>query len=349
MPEQWGTTPAAAEREDESYLYFAEGLRAFTQTHVAPVMTKIAEAALAASPPSSLAEVKRRLDPLPIVASRNRLMRSTQEMKWVGINATYRKREAELLAALDAADRSGPGSVRYDPNFVYPAYFRDSRFHLQPGGYWADPLAGFFYHYGTKVFFTGRNNDDDIQRELVALIPLPADGHVRRVLDLGCSAGQSTTALKERFPQAEVWGIDIAAPMVRYAHYRAVRMNLDVHFAQMKAEALEFPDESMDIVWAFILFHEVPVEIGQQIVREVYRVLRRGGVFALADFPNRPPEQAATVAGYIRDFDTHHNGERFGSDFVYSDFVGTMRRAGFSSVTPDAAPGNWIPVRVCVK
>jgi len=349
MPETPPVLPPAARRDEESYLSFAEGLRAFTQREVAPQMTAIAEARLRAAQPASLEEVKRVLDPLPIVAARNRLMRSTQEMKWVGIREAYQACEAELLAALDQADRQGPGSVSYDPAFDYPAYFREARFHLQPGGYWQHPLAGFYYHYGTNIFFTGRNTNDAIQRDLVALIPLPDDGQVRRVLDLGCSAGQSTTALKERFPQAELWGIDISAPMVRYAHWRAIQLGLEVHFAQMKAEELRFPDASFDLVWAFILFHELPVAIGQQVVREVYRVLREGGIFALADFPNRPPEQAASLAGYLRDFDTTDNGERYGSAFVYSDFAGTLREAGFRQVVLDAAPGNWIPLRVCVK
>ena len=46
----------------------------------------------------------------------------------------------------------------------------------------------------------------------IAKLPTPADGRVRRVLDIGCSAGQSATAFKERFPEAEVWGVDNRHP-----------------------------------------------------------------------------------------------------------------------------------------
>lgn len=347
-----GTTPAAAERDDAAYLDFVEGLRSFTTKKVAPVMTSVGQAALGKNGSSrstnTLEHARDVLDPLTIVASRNRLMRSTQEMKWVGISETYGKIGPELRAALDAADTQGPGSVQYDPDFAYPDYFRQARFHLQPGGYAGDSLAGYYYHYGTKVFFTGSNDDDDLQRGLVAQIPLPQNGIVRRALDLGCSAGQSATALKERFPDAEVWGIDISAPMVRYSHKRAVDLGLDVNFAQQAAEKLNFPANHFDIVFAFILFHELPVDIGRKVVKEACRVLRPGGVFTVVDFANRP-EQAASVPDYVRHFDTNNNGERYASDFVYSDFDGAFRAAGFSRWDMDAVPGSWLPIRVGVK
>ena len=114
-----------------------------------------------------------------------------------------------------------------------------------------------FYH-GTRVFYQGDNDFDEIHESCVDAMRLPADGQVRRILDLGCSIGQCTTVLKERHPSAEVWGLDVALPMLRYAHMRATDMGVDVHFQQSLAENMEQADGSFDAVLAYILFHEVP-------------------------------------------------------------------------------------------
>ncbi|GIW08836.1 MAG: hypothetical protein KatS3mg060_3641 [Dehalococcoidia bacterium] len=333
-----GTVPAPTERDDESYLDFVEGVRVFNMTKVQPVMAK---ATAAAAPHDDLAAT-------PIVASRNRLYRSQQEMLWQGVLATYAKRKDELVAELDRYDRLGPGSVTWDPNFPLPEYFSRVDYDLQPGGYAADPLAGYVYHLGTKYFFTGRNNRDDVQRNLVMLAPTPEDGQVRRILDLACSVGQSTTAWKERFPNAEVWGIDAGAPMVRYAHKRAVDMGIDVHFKQALAEQTGFANDSFDIVFAFILFHEVPRAVGERIIAEAHRILRPGGLFIVVDARNLPSGPASTAQQIIWTFETNDNGEPYMAEFVYWDFTSALR-ACFRAVIDDFTEGSFLPMRVAQK
>jgi ubiquinone/menaquinone biosynthesis C-methylase UbiE len=333
-----GTVPAPTERDDESYLDFVEGVRVFNMTKVQPVMS---ETIANAAPDANLAG-------RPIVASRNRLYRSQQEMLWQGVRATYAKRQDELLAQLDRYDRLGPGTVEWRPDFPLPDYFSRVDYHLQPGGYAVDPLAGYVYHLGTKYFFTGRNNLDDVQRTLVNLAPGPADGQVRRVLDLACSVGQSTTAWKERFPQAEVWGIDAGAPMVRYAHRRAVDLGVEVHFKQALAEETGFPSGSFDIVYAFILFHEVPRTVGERVIAEAHRLLRPGGLFIVVDARNLPSGPPSAAQKIIWDFETTDNGEPYMAEFVYWDFTGELRTR-FRHVIDDYTQGSFLPMRVAEK
>jgi ubiquinone/menaquinone biosynthesis C-methylase UbiE len=349
-----GSMPAATERDDESYLDFVQGVRGYTIGPLNRAADSRARQAMAhyeervGRPAASMDEIRRVLDPVPVVASLNRFMRTSQEMMWQGVIDTYSKRKEDLLADLDRADRSGPGTVQWDPHFRFPAYFTARDYHIQPGSYHADPLAGYIYHYGTKVFFTGRNDFDEMHQAMVDSIPLPADGTVRRVLDIACSVGQATTALKKRFPQAEVWGIDAAAPMVRYAHKRAIDLGLEVHFKQALAEETGFPDAAFDLAQSFLLFHEVPLEVGEQIACEVCRILRPGGVFAIHDLATREPNVRAPLRDYMTYFNRDDNGEPYLVDFTFSDFAATLRRAGFAEVRAEQRPGGlprWVAIR----
>ena len=189
-------------------------------------------------------------------AARLRLMCTVQSLMW---DRTFRAMHAdrhELLAALEKSDKSGPGKLELNPNLEIPDYARHE-IHQQPGGYVGDPLGGFVYHYAVNLGFrSGTAYHDENHIEYTQSHVKPADGKVRRILDIGCGTGNSTTPLKMRFPDAEVWGIDVGAPMVRYAHYRAAKMGLDVNFRHGLAEATGFPDGHFDLVTDHLLFHE---------------------------------------------------------------------------------------------
>jgi len=60
-----------------------------------------------------------------------------------------------------------------------------------------------------------RQIGDRLLAELALLSP------PRRILDVGCGTGVLSRALAERFPSAEVWGIDIAPAMICEARRRA--------------------------------------------------------------------------------------------------------------------------------
>lgn len=353
---QFGTNPVIDEKDAESYLDFVQGLMAYLPK-IQPTVAERAAPVIAEWETThgkrieNATEAHAALDHLPIIQTRNRMRRDIQEMKYRGIERNLRAREAELLAELDRADRMGPGSVEYDPAWRIPDY-TTREIHLMPGGYVEDPLAGYLYHYGTKVFFAGANDDDGVHRGSVARLPIPADGQVRRIVDLGCSVGQAATALKERFPEAEVWGLDIGIPMVRYAHKRAVDMGLEVHFAQRLAEDTHFPDNSVDIVHAFILFHELPDYAAEAVVREAARILRPGGLFLITDFGTKDTSRGDGRGGgalgeLYGDIDARHNCEPYAVQFTHSDFQALLRKY-FRNVEA-RTEGYGLPLRVAEK
>ncbi len=323
--------PALQRRADTSYLDFVEGFRAFVLDD--PSYLRSANQALDTLEsvngvkPTGLAEFKGTLDQLPAMRMHNRLMRTQQEMKWHKITASLAARRAELEQELASYEHQGPGRLLLDPDFEPPSYV-NVHFHLQPGGYYKDSLSGFMYHWGTKVFFRGDDDRDALHDKLVDLVPAPADGKVQRILDLACSVGQSTTGLKRRFPDADVWGIDHSAPMLRVAHRRAVLLNTNVTFAQRLVEQTGLPESHIDLAFAFILFHELPIRIIQATVKEMARVLRPGGMFHVFDFLDTA--SMGPMELYHRDFDARHNGEAYSVDFCDCDFQGLLESAGFT-------------------
>ncbi|MFA9432040.1 class I SAM-dependent methyltransferase [Egicoccus sp. AB-alg2] len=343
--------PSASTLADHDYLDYVEGVRKFAKSAMDAAARAVVEDVLAehGEPVRDVPTLRALIDPSPVVGLRNRLLRSQQEMMWRRIHQTLDARRGELLAELEAAEQRGPGSVHWDPDLAYPEYFTSADIHLQPESYEGDDLAGYIYHYGTNIFYVGRNDDDRAKQGTVDRLPLP-EGPTEAVLDLACSIGQSTTALKKRLPEARVTGIDLAAPMVRYAHLRASTLGIDVDFRQESAADLSFEDGTFDLVYCNILFHEVPRETAEQVVAEAHRVLRNGGMFIVQDFGNRSPDGPMTMQDYTRNIDTNFNGEPFASRFVYSDFLDLLR-ATFADVDPDASPdpSGIRQMRVCRK
>ena len=336
-----GRLPRTPTLADESYLSFYEGVRNFAIGEMFPdVATRIVQAAEAAGLPDAgagapLDELVRTADALPAVATWKRVMRSQQHASWRRIRDSLLADAARHEAELSSAERARPGRLHCDPAFVTPDYAK-FEIHLQPGGYVGDELAGYVFHHGTKVFYQGLNDQDELHHAVASYVRAPADGRLQRILDVGCSIGQATTALKERFPEAEVHGLDVARPMLRYAHKRATDLGIDVHFHQGLAEALPFPDGHFDAVLAYILFHEVPSRLFAPIVAEFARVLRPGGTLTVVDAANGQRYPAPNRVWL--QFDAKYNCEPYQPGFVSCDLRGLLEQAGFAVQSVEPTP-----------
>ena len=117
----------------------------------------------------------------------------------------------------------------------------------------------------------------------LALEGLPIDPETS-VLDLCCGSGQTTRFLVERSRQ--VTGLD-ASPL---SLQRARKNVPQATYVEAFAEAMPFPDHHFDVVHTSVALHEMEPQQLQQILKEVRRVLRPGGYFALVDFhkPTNP-------------------------------------------------------------
>lgn len=258
---------------------------------------------------------------------------SNQQITWKIFQDYYHEHADEYLDEMEAADNAGPGTLELNPDLEIPTYIKHE-IHIQPGGYVGDAFAGHIYHHGTNSFsagipFLGDNEQDQIPIRTVERLPLPEDGKVKRILDMGCGIGRMTVALKERFPEAEVWGIDAGGPLVRYAHMRANDLGIDVNFAQRLAEDTKFEDGYFDMVVSSIINHEIPSEDNKKVIAEAYRLVRTGGYYYPIDF--RTSGDKGTVYNqYRRWWDHRWNCEPWSPEFVAFDFEGEIEKAGFT-------------------
>ena len=107
-------------------------------------------------------------------------------------------------------------------------------------------------------------------------------GH--RVLDLGCGTGTLTLLIKSHHPKADVLGLDADPKVLDVARAKAAKAGLNIRLDQGIAFELPYPDTCFDRVISSLLFHHLTREKKEQTLGEVFRVLRRGGEFHVADW-----------------------------------------------------------------
>lgn len=124
---------------------------------------------------------------------------------------------------------------------------------------------------------------------LARVVDLVAPQKTWRALDIATGAGHTALAFAPHV--AHVIASDITEEMLAEARKLADEKRLaNVETARADAEALPFPDASFDLVTSRIAPHHFPDPA--RFVREVARVLRSGGTFALVD--NIAPDQEST-------------------------------------------------------
>ena len=285
--------------------------------------------------PGDCGEVHRLMMEQPYTRMWSAMARSLQEMLWDNAGAIVERQHERLKAEAQNVTDEPVGSLTLDPDFETPRYISAVDIHAMPGGYGADQgdddlFNAAVYDRGAYYYTLGRvgRQAEGAGSALVRAVKqfFPAL-KPKRILDIGCAAGWSTTTLAAGFPDAEVHGIDVGAAFMRYAHARAEALGRAAHFHQMSGERLKFPDGHFDLVTTGAVFHETSKQAAPNIMAEIHRVLRSGGVSMNYDIP---------CAGdfdlhgqFMLNWDCYFNGEPFWREWTSWDRREFMAGAGF--------------------
>ncbi len=267
------------------------------------------------------------------------LLRTSQEMMWsacqIPVDRELDRLNAQVKSRLPQAGAGG--TLKLDPTVKTPRYHTAVDIHCQPGGYHSefaqdDASPGMVYDRAVHLYAMGQMGpyNDDMGASIVAWLKQQhPQFKPRRILDLGCSVGHSTVPYAWAFPQAEVHAVDVAAPMLRYAHARAEDLGARIHFSQQNAENMNFRDGQFDLIVSHILLHETSDKAIRNIIGECHRLLAAGGMMLHAETP--PYKDMDAFDAFMLDWDTRNNNEPFWARSHEIDLRTLSTDAGFDA------------------
>jgi ubiquinone/menaquinone biosynthesis C-methylase UbiE len=274
------------------------------------------------------------------------MRRISQEMLWNCVIDSVEHEIDELMAHAGEVDK-GLGSLAVDPELEIPKYIKAVDIHVMPGNYHTeyqdnDISMGAVYERGSYLYTHGYNGPrfDNLGTGVIEYIRQKfPDFKPKRILDMGAAIGNSTLPYCDAFPDAEIYAIDIGAPLVRYGYARANALGKAIHFSQQNAECTNFPDGHFDLIVSHIMFHETSREAIPHIFNESRRLLAPGGKMVHADLPNISmiPDLFQQVAV---NQDHYDNNEPMWASYHSLDLKDCMQKAGFAedTIKLDMAP-----------
>lgn len=292
--------------------------------------------------PDSVSEVKSLMTENATYQFWSALQRNSQEMVWDSVIDTTERTLESVKGHMDGAQPLG--SLTISERFEVPKYHQVFDIHLQPGGYHTEQVAGdlaagMIYDLGVPIYSMramGRENDSTGLTLLNAYKTLCPDQTPDRILDLGCAIGNSTLPWAQEFENAEVHGIDVAAPCLRYGHLRANSYGKSLHLSQQNAEEMTFPDNHFDVVVSALLFHETSRTAVPRIFEEIKRVLKPGGIMIHFDgFDLSKPEP---ILEFLSLWEVYNNNEYFLMKLQSMDVQALCEKIGFEQTRFEALP-----------
>jgi SAM-dependent methyltransferase len=288
--------------------------------------------------PANGHEVRKAMLDQPIFRAFSALRYATQELAWWSVQPPVERHRDELIveARRLAEVRTAGGTLRLDPDLPMPRELTELDIHRMPGNFHRefaedDVSQGAVYTLGTLVAggaLKQRSGRGGVAASISRWLRLRDPAFApRRLLDLGCSTGINLLPYLQVFPELEAHGVDVSAPLLRYAHARSESIGLPVHYSQQDAGNLDFPDASIDLVVSSFFFHEQSAWTTARVLREAFRVLRPGGLMVHMELP--PAAETDAYDAFYFEWDAHRHDEPHVGSFRTLDLRDAVEKAGF--------------------
>jgi tRNA (cmo5U34)-methyltransferase len=130
--------------------------------------------------------------------------------------------------------------------------------------------------------------DAPLALELIAEAAAATTPHARRLLDVGCGAGNYTLKLLQTMPGLEVTLVDLSRPMLDRARQRVGAAGASaIRVLQQDIRAAELGNDTFDVILAAAVLHHLRTdEEWERVFAKLFRSLSTGGslwIFDLVD------------------------------------------------------------------
>lgn len=132
-------------------------------------------------------------------------------------------------------------------------------------------------------------------------------GEMESLLDVGCGTGTLVAELGRRQPRARLAGLDADPQILARASEKLTSAGLGATLVRAYAQNLPFAGAAFDVVTSTLIFHHLSTAAKRSALAEIYRVLKPGGRFLLADFGRPQTALQWTLLSIGRLFDGIEN------------------------------------------
>ncbi|ACB52125.1 methyltransferase [Crocosphaera subtropica ATCC 51142] len=155
-----------------------------------------------------------------------------------------------------------------------------------------------------------------------------------KILDLCCGSGQTTQFLVQK--SLQVTGLDASSTAIE----RAKQVVPEGTYVEALAEKMPFCDQAFDLVHSSVALHEMETEQLRKILKEVYRVLKPGGIFAFIDL-HKPTNVLfwPSLATFMWLFETETAWK-----LLETDLVDELKKVGFRKCEQELYAGGSLQV-----
>ena len=324
---------------------FVGTLKGFVNGPMEADLARLYDDALANEKPASREEAMKLFENKKLYQLWGSSVYTSQDFLWEGVGETVDRVKPEFEEKWRRLEKkkSKRGSLHLDSDMKIPEPIASREIHRQPGGYFHaesdDELTAPLLYFASielyrtaKGLGTGAKTGEPGMSEFItgfAKDKFPGLDP-KRILDLGCGPGTETLGFKRLFPEAEIHGLDLSAPFVKFGHLWAEEQDEEIHFHQGNAADTGLPDDHFDFIVSHILFHETSDEILPQIMKEAHRLLAPGGLFLSADVAYQK-ERLSIPKQVTNHWQVVYNGEPFWTGFADTDVSESLLTGGFAA------------------
>lgn len=104
------------------------------------------------------------------------------------------------------------------------------------------------------------------------------------ILDAGCGTGSLALDIKLKSPKVNLYAIDADSMILEIANKKFIESNVKIKVKKALLQDIPFKNNYFNIVYSSLVFHHLKTQVKKSAIKEIYRVLKKDGVFLLIDF-----------------------------------------------------------------